>query len=414
MTIHDSIDSTRMAAGETEPAGARKHCRAGRSGQRASALSAGVRRAAFLALLVTATPALAHHGFGRFDRNAEIEVEGILTGLDFVNPHSYVYFDVMQPDGSVLSMGCEMRAATVLRRSGWSPALFVEGAPIVISGRPHRDDPSSCYAETLEIDGNALERYQQLTEQLTDRAPADPGARPYRTETGAINLAGDWAQEQYLLASSPDGRGGLVPKSMVAAVEAGEIAAADVPNAGWGARPVALTAAGEAAAEVLRNAPPEQHPRIQCEITSILFDWVFDGPINRVSQTADAITIEYGRGLTRTVRLDQSAHPADVVPSRGGHSIGHWEGGTLVVDTIGFEPGIIAGLVPHSGELHVVERFTLDPSTAALTRDYVARDPIFFSEDYTGSDIVLPADAPFAEDECRELAYEYTTGIGAE
>jgi hypothetical protein len=141
-----------------------------------------------------------------------------------------------------------------------------------------------------------------------------------------------------------------------------------------------------------------------------LFDWVFDGPINRIVQGGDTITIDYGRGLARTVHMAMAAHPVDVAPSRAGHSIGRWDGDTLVIDTVGFEPGIVAGNVPHSGRLHVVERFTLDPETLALQRDYVAEDPAYYTDSYVGSDTVLPADAPFAVDQCKELAFEYMSG----
>jgi hypothetical protein len=359
-----------------------------------------------LAAIVIALPAAAHHGFGRFDPTRDIEIEGTLTGLDFVNPHSYVYFDAVGPDGEVIAMRCEMRAATVLRRSGWSPDMFTPGVQIKISGNPHRDDPASCYAETLGIgDAPTLERYQQLSDASPD---AEAPARPSRLPSGEPNLAGEWAQEQYLIARPPDGgRGGLVPKSLVAAVEAGEIAVADVPNAGWGARPVTLTTAGQAAADALRDAPPADVPRLSCAITSILFDWVFDGAINRITQRSDRITLEYGRGLTRVVHMGMAEHPADTGASRAGHSIGHWDGDTLVVDTLGFAAGVMAGQVPHSEALHVVERFTLDPQTWALRRDYVAEDPIYYEDQYVGSDIVLPADAPFAVDQCKELAYEY-------
>jgi hypothetical protein len=118
-----------------------------------------------LAALVIATsaPAFAHHGIGRFGPRGQLEVEGTLTGLDFVNPHSYVYFDAVDADGAVIKMQCEMRAATVLRRSGWSPDMFVPGVSIRIVGRPHRDDPHYCHADTLTIgDASTLERYQQL------------------------------------------------------------------------------------------------------------------------------------------------------------------------------------------------------------------------------------------------------------
>jgi hypothetical protein len=298
-------------------------------------------------------------------------------------------------------MRCEMRAATVLRRSGWSPDLFVPGVSIRIAGNPHRDDPASCYAETLQLGNTHLERYEQLTEFAT----GGPDNRPLRLASGELNLSGDWAQEQYLMATPPGGRGNLVPKSMVAGVESGVIALADVPGSGWGAAPVSFTVAGQAAADAVRAIPVDATTRARCEITSILFDWVFDGPINRITQRGDTITFEYGRDLVRTIYMGIDEHPPGIAPDRAGHSIGRWDGDTLVVDTVGFAPGILAGNVAHSDRLHVVERFTLDSETMSLRRDYVAEDPLYFTDQYVGSDVVRPADAPFAVDECRELTY---------
>ncbi len=352
-----------------------------------------------VAAVVLAAPLWAHHGFGRFDPTKEITLQGTLTGIDFVNPPAYMYFDAMLPDGKVQPMRCEMRAATVLRRSGWSEEMFVAGKHVEISGNPHRDDPASCYIETLKLGDATFERYQQLT-TATSRTD-----RPARAASGEPNIYGDWAQEQYLIARPPEGRGGLVPKSMVAGIESGQIKFEDVPNAGWGARTVTFTPAGQAASDLLRAKPPEDSPRARCEITSVLFDWVFDGPINRIAKTADGVTFEYGRGLKRTVHTSMTSHPANITPSRDGHSIGRWEGDTFVVDTVGFAPGIIAGNVPHSDKLHVVERFTLDPATMALKRDYTAEDPVNFTDQYVGTDIVMPADAPYAEDRCEELTY---------
>ncbi len=356
--------------------------------------------AAFVAVTF-AVPAWAHHGFGRFDPTKMVEIEGTLTGIDFVNPHAYLYFDQVTAEGQTIKMRCEMRAATVLRRSGWSEEMFVPGKHVKIEGNPHRDDPASCYIETLTIgDAPTLERYQQLTQTSSNTN------RTLRLPNGQINLNGDWAQEQYLIARPTDGgRGGLVPKSMVAGVESGAIKMADVPNAGWGARPVTFTPAGQAAADALRARPPQESERSRCEITSILFDWAFDGPINRITQGPNEITMEYGRGIARTIHMNMTSHPAGVAPSRAGHSIGRWDGDTLVVDTVGFLPGSLAGTVAHSDKLHVVERFTLDPKTFALKRDYEAEDPVNFTDKYAGSEIVMPADAPFAVDRCEELTY---------
>ena len=358
---------------------------------------------ALLTVPVFVERAYAHHGAGLYDMRKNVELEGKLTRLDFVNPHTYVYFDVVGNDGKIIAMKCEMRSATTLRRSGWSPDMFKPGVSIKVTGHPHRDDPTACTVETLTLgDKPTLERYQQLS----DAKSVDRAKRPFRLPNGKPNLAGEWAQEQHVLATPPGGRTGLVPISQAAAIRAGKLPMPKGP-AGWFPPPVTLTPAGRAAAEALSKRPTSENPRLSCQITSILFDWVFDGAINRITQSANAIKMEYGAGLTRTVHMDMTAHPANVVPSRGGHSIGRWDGDTLVVDTIGFEPGSLSGNLPHSGKLHVVERFTLNPTTLELTRNIVAEDPLYFADKYVDSDSVLPADAPFRVEACSELAPEY-------
>ena len=90
-------------------------------------------------------PAFAHHGFGLFDRSKEVEFTGVITDIDFVNPHSYLHFDAVAAGGENIAMRCEMRAATLLRRSGWSREMFVIGAPVTVYGFGHRNDPAACY-----------------------------------------------------------------------------------------------------------------------------------------------------------------------------------------------------------------------------------------------------------------------------
>ena len=367
-------------------------------------------RAVLVATLLTVPAvverAYAHHGAGLYDMRKNVELEGKLTKVDFVNPHTYVYFDVVGNDGKVLAMKCETRGATVLRRSGWSPEMFVRGTIIKVAGHPHREDPTACTVDTMTL-GNkpTLERYQQLS-----------GARSLnrtkrtfsRTANGKPNLAGDWAQEQQVLATPPPGRGrtGLVPISQADAIRAGKLPMPAGP-AGWFPPPVKLTAAGQAAADALRKRPTSENPRLSCQATSILFDWVFDGAIGRITQSANVIKMEYGVGLTRMVQMNMAAHPANIKPSRAGHSIGRWDGDTLVVDTVGFLPGSLAGSLPHSNKLHVIERFTLNPTTLELTREIVAEDPDYFVDKYVDTDSVLPADAPFKVEACKELAPEY-------
>jgi hypothetical protein len=197
---------------------------------------------------------------------------------------------------------------------------------------------------------------------------------------------------------------------MVADVRAGKIKPADVPASGWGPQPVTLTARGQAEADAFRMWSPEDNPRLRCRPTSIILDWVFDGPVNRIAQQKERIVIDYGLySFERVIHMDTAEHPANLAPSYAGHSIGRWEGDTLVVDTVGFEPGVLVAPIRHSDRLHVVERFTLDPKTLALHRSYVAEDPLYFVGQYTGSDTVLVADVPYEPRPCKELTPEFST-----
>jgi hypothetical protein len=78
----------------------------------------------------------------------------------------------------------------------------------------------------------------------------------------------------------------------------------------------------------------------------------------------------------------------------------------LVVDTLGFAPGVLSPPVMNSPELHVVERFELDPAALTITRTYTATDPLYYTGEYTGSDKIAVADLPYAPDACKELTFE--------
>ncbi len=172
--------------------------------------------------------------------------------------------------------------------------------------------------------------------------------------------------------------GGLVPLSTVSQAHARRPRGRGASGRRTAQRPALVRwhgadAAGEQAAAAFKR---EDNPRFRCLTTSILFDWTFDGPVNRITQKKDAIVIQYGQmGLKRTVYMDQKDHPASVKASRAGHSIGRWEGDVLVVDTARFLPGVLNAPVRHGDKLRVVERFTLDPQTMKLTRAYTATDP---------------------------------------
>ena len=359
--------------------------------------------------------ASAHHGPGTFELGKSVTYTGKLTRIDFVNPHSWLYFEVADANGRVSKHRCEMRSAHTLRRSGWSKELFPINSKVTIEAAPDRADPNSCYLNTIRFEnGSHMDRYGQYVKAAGGGVSEVRGALPFasktrepRRPTGEPNISGDWAPEQVVMADPRGTGGGLVPLSQLETIKPGERRGGGGARRGGGppAGPrlyggTELTSLGEQAAAKFTR---DDNPRFRCETTSIVFDWTFDGPVNRITQSKDTIVIQYGQmDLRRTVYMNMKSHQANVKPSRAGHSIGRWEGDVLVVDTIAFEPGVLNAPVRHGAKLHVVERFTLDPKTIKLTRAYTAEDPEYLKGQYTGSDVVAIADQPFTKDNCRD------------
>jgi hypothetical protein len=103
----------------------------------------------------------------------------------------------------------------------------------------------------------------------------------------------------------------------------------------------------------------------------------------QILETPGQITILFESLTTfRIIRMNE-AHPADPDPTFFGNSVGHWEGDTLLVDTVALkEVTTIDDVVPHSDELHVTERFRrTGPATMEILE--TIDDPRTFTKPYT-------------------------------
>jgi hypothetical protein len=370
-------------------------------------------------VLVAADAALAHHGISNFDLNKDLELKGTLTQVELMNPHSWLHLEVRDERGQVTRWRCEMRAATVLKRSGWSADMFKPGTRVTVTGSPDRNKPDVCYLGTVTLaDGTSMNRYGQLEK----RVATPQVVRAARLPSGVPNFNGDWAAEQRVMTDPRGLSGAFLPLSEAQKLKPGEVPegerafpgargtpeslAPDPIRAAWTRpTPVPLTEAGKRALIGFDPSSPKHNPRLRCGPTNILFDWTFDTLVNRITQTDDTITMKYGfMSLERRIDLNVDKHPPDVRPSVAGHSIGRWEGDTLVVDTVGFKPGLLLAdsHLPHSAQLHVVERFTLDAKRNAIVRTYIAEDPLYFVGQYKGQDVVYVADLPYEPYNCAE------------
>ncbi len=337
--------------------------------------------------VLIATPAVtfAHHGTtGQFDRDAFIEVSGVVTDVAFVNPHAYVYLDVIDENGQVVNWHCEMRAATVLRRSGWTKEMFTNGTQLDILGNPSHKETDGCYIETISFNGGpTIQRYAQIEE---NQAPANT-ERPLRTAAGKPYIGGDWAASQNLPA-----QGEIDPSFGQLRTEA-----------------VILTSLGAAALEANQIAPGDNITgRLDCTARDVLNDWIYNESPNRIIQAEDTITLQYGfMDTVKVVHMNMPEHPENITPNWIGHSIGWWEEDVLVVDTIGYTmaPGRGNGNF-HSEQLHSVERFSLDTENWVINRSYVAEDSLFWANTIASNDTVYLSGLPYEPYSCDDRAVE--------
>ena len=97
-----------------------------------------------LAALLLASSALAHHGFaGRYDEEHPVTVAGTVVELQFVNPHSFIFFDVTDKTGKTERWQAELSSAAQLhQREGWTRTTLKAGDKITILGPQNKNGSS--------------------------------------------------------------------------------------------------------------------------------------------------------------------------------------------------------------------------------------------------------------------------------
>ena len=116
----------------------------------------------------------------------------------------------------------------------------------------------------------------------------------------------------------------------------------------------------------------------------------------------------------RTIFMDQKTHPANLPPSYYGHSIGRWEGDTLIVDTTGFNESFWLDRrgSPHTEQLKTVERFTRTDS-ATIKYELTVDDPGAYTKPWTsGFNLRWEAGTELFEYVCQQGNYAPELMVG--
>jgi hypothetical protein len=114
--------------------------------------------AAAVGLLISSLPLLAHHAFtAEFDTKKPVKLRGTIAKIEMVNPHSWIYIDVKNDDGTVSQWMLEAGSPNVLVRRGFSKAAIPKGTEVIFEGFQAKDGSNRANGRDITFpDGKKL------------------------------------------------------------------------------------------------------------------------------------------------------------------------------------------------------------------------------------------------------------------
>jgi hypothetical protein len=103
-------------------------------------------------LVFSSSTLSAHHSFAaEYDANKPVTLKGMVTKVDWVNPHSWVHIDVTDSDGKVTNWSCETAPPNTLYRQGWRRDSLKEGDEVTIDGFRAKDGSATMTARSVTL-----------------------------------------------------------------------------------------------------------------------------------------------------------------------------------------------------------------------------------------------------------------------
>jgi hypothetical protein len=324
--------------------------------------------------LLMATPALfAHHSAAAFDTQKEVTVNGTVKSYRFANPHVQLVVTVKKDDGSTVDMDVEAGAASVLNGLGFTKDSLKVGESVTVTGNPARNNaeahmlgkdlykkPSGTYLP-LYIGSKSI--YDSKV-NATATSIAGTWFSPMRSFTGVMGAAARW------------------PLS-----EKGK----------------AARAAADPRVSSQKDCIPIGEPVVMVYPVA-----------NKVDVQKDKVVIKTDwMDTERTVYLDGRKHPAPTQTFLHGHSVGHWEGKALVVETTNFKEhqSGLSTTLPSSSQKKLTERFELSEDGKTLKYSGTVEDPVYLdSPGQFSANWEYRPTMPFSNQKCDlEVALRFLT-----
>ena len=304
-------------------------------------------------LTIAPSLAFAHHSFApHFDASKPVDISGSVTEFEARNPHSYLHIAAVDENGQAREYVCESNGVTQLSRSGLTPALLKAGTKVRVKGSLSRHSAYMCFFNSVEFaDGRVM----------NSNGPASAPAAPMPAKR--TDITGTW-----LLAPIRN-RSTSGPQPMMQF----------------------LTPAGQKA--VAAYDPFKDDPTFRCDPVAIRRVWGAPGtPLEVVHDGSDLVLHHEWMDVRRVIHMGMKDHAKAGKRTSLGHSIGHMEGDTLVIETANYAAGVLNQYVEtpgqptkgllHSDKLTTVERLHLDAAGQRLVVEVDMTDPEFFTQPF--------------------------------
>jgi hypothetical protein len=309
---------------------------------------------AALWLLLLPLSAPAHHSVSAFfDRDEITEVEGIVTAFFWRNPHVEVNLLVENADGETEEWRLEGGALNTLTRRGFRQDMVTIGDRVRGAGNPSRRNQHEIFVtnfllssgeEIIFTDVNAPLRWTDPSQSLSVASTAGETTPISETPPTGIFRVWSWGGTIHRL------------RRPISATPAAQEA-----SAGWD--PLTDDPALRCAAPGMPNANLNPYP----------IEFIDEGDRIRLRiEEWDA---------TRVIHMNTDADSGAQAPSLLGYSVGHWEGKTLLIETIQVDaPYLDDSGTPQSENAEIFERYTLSEDEDRLDYEVIVIDPQYLLE----------------------------------
>jgi len=334
-----------------------------------------IRYPASAVAFLLAAPALAHHSDAGLDLDNLVTIEGVVTEFSWRNPHVYFTVEASDERGESVEWTVQMASVATVSRMGWDPNALAVGDRVSVGAYPARNGRT--YAKFLSIERTSGPQLPTSFDSSGEVRLASPVATATTT-----TIEGRWMADAGQVNTYPGRIDGLTRALLT------------------------LTPAGQAGLDTY-DENSEENPELRCigrpTPAMIVYTDLYPIAIEFDESEETASIRSQFMDQVRIVYMDGRGHPDASERTHEGHSIGSWEGETLVVDTTNFAAhrSPYQNGIPSGARKRVVERYTLTQDGRGMTIEFTLEDPEFIAEPMTYTrQLVFTPEADMSQFNC--------------